>query len=455
MPRKKSLAGKKKSQAKTTPQTVKKDIGKKFSRLKGMKDILFEDQKYWDLAIKKSSELARLYGFRKIDTPVMENFEFYKNFYNQDSEVFNQIYSFTDPNNNKLALRPDSLPSMARAYVEHNMFNLTQPIKMHWCGPVFRYEKVQSGRLRQMHQFSLGIFGEDNSIADFMLILIAYVFFRELQIDTQVQINNLGCEECRDVYLEELKKYYRDKTRKNKLCSKCKNDINKNPLRLFNCPEESCQELKEEAPPIIDFLCDTCRENFMRVLEYLDEMEVPYNLNPCLFRCSEYYNGTVFEIWPVDENGEINSKDLSLAGGGRCDAIVEKLGVKDIKACGFSVGLERTVNKMRTKDIPFGEDAAGLIFMAQLGDQARRRMIALFEEFRRSGFNVGQAFTRDNLKDQLDEAKRLEARYSLILGQKEFNDNTILLRDMESGNQEIVDLKKIKQEVEKRLKNEE
>lgn len=441
----------------TSDKTNKGKSGKrsaripKISRLRGMKDINFNDYRYWDLILKKARDLSRSFGFQNMEIPLLEKQELYEKVLGPESSFLNgEIYFFTDKSRDKVALRPSGTPGLARAYLEYGLYNLKQPVKMSWLGPVFRFEKTQSGKYRQFYQFNLEFYGEDNPVADFMLIMIAYKFFSELQINTQVQINTWGCEDCRAEYLNKLKKYYRSK--RTKLCAACKKKINKFPLELLKCEKESCRELREEAPPVVDFLCEKCQGDFTKILEYLDEMEIPYNLSPVLVKDLDYYNfGTVFEFWDADEEG--SQEGFSLGGGGRFNKMVEDLGGKPTPACGFSLGLERTLLKMKKHNIPIDEEEENVIFLTQLGEQARRKMLLLFEELRKSGFKVKQSFTRDNLKEQLEEASECGAKISLILGQKEVNDNTILIRDMESGNQEVIDYNKVKPEVEKRLEN--
>ncbi len=440
---------------KEVKKTTKKAPAKKdFSRLRGMKDILFDEYKYWDLVIKKATELAKAYSFQKIETPVLERLDLFEKATGKTSDIVSkEMYTFIDRNDERIALRPEATPSLVRAYIDHGMFNLPQPVKMFWLGPLFRHDKPQSGRYRQFNQFDLEVFGEENPVADILIILIAYNFFKELQIEVQVQINSIGCEECRKEYIDALLEFYKERGKRSKLCNDCRKRILKNPLRLLDCKEESCAQVREGAPQIVDFLCDPCKDHFIKVLEYLDELEIPYNLNPYLVRGLDYYNRTVFEIWPQEEESEEHKQraQSALGGGGRYDGLVELMGGRPTPACGFGLGLERTIITIKEKNIPIKKDNQNLVFIAQLGDQARRKAMNLFEEMRRSGINVRQAFTKDSLKAQLEEANRLDAKFSLILGQKELMDDTILLRDMESGIQEVIDYKKINQEIEKRM----
>lgn len=439
---------------------------KRFVRLRGMKDVLPEEYQCWNLIIKKAVELAKAYSFKRTDTPVLENLELYERSTGKTSDIVTkEMFAFIDKNGERVALRPEATPGLVRSYIEHGMFNMPQPVKLFWLGPLFRHEKPQSGRLRQHTQFDLEIFGDPSPIADAQLILIAYNFFRELQIETQVQINSIGCGECRKEYTVKLMEYYKERGKRAKLCGDCKKRLVKNPLRLLDCKEEKCIELALEAPQIVDCLCDNCRNHFIKVLEYLDDLDMPYNLNPYLVRGLDYYTRTVFEIWPASAGSAFAAeaapakgaaaagRQISLGGGGRYDNLIEKMGGRPTPACGFGLGIERAVMKIKENNIPIKRDDEPDVFLAQLGDQARRKAIILFEELRRAGFRVREAFTKDSLKAQLEIANQLNAKYSLILGQKEIMDGTILIRDMESGIQEIIDYKKIKSEIEKRLGN--
>jgi len=443
---------KKKIVEKNRPDAAERGEGRKgkvFAKLRGMKDVMFDDYRYWDLVCKKAADLANYYGFKRIDTPILERQDLFEKALGKNSDlVVKEMYSFLDKSGDKVAMRPDVTPGIARAYIEHSIFNLEQPVKFFFTGPVFRHEKPQSGTIRQHTQFDLEIFDEEKPAADAQLILIAYNFFRELQIDIQVQINNIGCNECRQEYIKKLLNFYKERGKRSKLCVECKKRLAKNPMQLLDCKEKECVALRDGAPQIVDSLCDGCRNHFIKVLEYLDDMDLPYNLNPFMVRGLEYYNKTVFEFWPADNE---DGRQISLGGGGRYDNLVEQLGGKPTFACGFGLGLERTIMKIKEKNIPLQGSGEKIIFIAQLGDSAKRKAMNLFEEMRRAGFQVRQSFTRDNLKAQLEDATKMGAAISLIIGQKEVLDGTILIRDMESGIQEVSDYNKTKSEVEKRL----
>jgi len=280
--------------------------GIRFSRLRGMKDVLFDESLYWDLAEKKSRDLARFYGFKKIDTPILERASMYERSTGKETDIVSkEMYTFMDKNEEKVALRPEATPGIVRAYIEHGLFNLPQPVKTYWWGPLFRYEKPQSGRYRQHTQFNMDIYGEVSPVADAQLIQIAYHFFSELQISVQVHINSIGCQDCRAEYIKKLVDFYKERGKRSKLCVDCKKRFAKNPLRLLDCKEKECVEVREDVPQIVDYLCDPCREHFIRVLEYLDEMNVPYNLTPSLVRGLDYYNRTVFEMVEISEDTDM------------------------------------------------------------------------------------------------------------------------------------------------------
>jgi len=452
MPRRKKIE--------VAPVPVKKEVrAEKFSRLRGMRDILSDEYKYWNLTLKKADDLANFYGFKRIETPIIERLDLYERSTGKETDIVSkEMYSFVDLSGDKIALRPEMTPGMVRAYIEHGMFNLPQPLKLYSIGQCFRHDKPQAGRYRQFNQFDVEVFGEAGPATDAQLILMAYNFFKELQINVTVQINSIGCPVCRPEYVKRINEFYKERGKRSKLCNDCKRRLVKNPLRLLDCKEETCQAIREDAPQIVDSLCDGCRDHFIKVLEYLDDLDIQYNLNSYLVRGLDYYNRTVFEFTMLDEESaeEGSERDrlgrqASLGGGGRYDGLVEYMGGRPTPACGFGLGLERTINVIKEKNIPIKEEVKNYIFLAQIGEQAKRKAFVLFEDLRRAGFDVRQAITKDSLKSQLEDANKLGAKFTLILGQKEIIDGTIIIRDMESGAQEVVDLKKIQSEISKRF----
>ncbi|KKR48872.1 MAG: Histidine-tRNA ligase [Candidatus Magasanikbacteria bacterium GW2011_GWC2_40_17] len=435
-----------KNNKEATAEPIKKTIQTP-QPLRGMKDILPSDQGYWWLVFDKVRALAKTYGFEKIDTPLLEEATLFSRSIGKETDIVEkEMYIFEDLDGQKLALRPEATASIMRAFLNHGMWNLPQPIKAWYWGPMFRHERPQSGRYRQFHQFGFEILGEDGPVADAMIIMIAYNFYAEMGVNASIQINSLGCQVCRENYKNELVQYY--KTHRSKICETCKKRMQKNPLRLLDCKEPGCISIKEGAPQMIDFLCDDCRNHFMSVLEYLDELGLPYFLNHNLVRGLDYYTRTVFEIYST---GEDEGSQSALGGGGRYDLLSEALGGKPVPACGFAHGVERAVNKIKEAGRIVPETFKAEIFIAQLGEQARRKAFTLFEKFKHSGIKVAEAFCRNSLRAQLEQADKLGARYALIVGQKEVQDGSVIIRDMESGVQETIDVNKAVAEIQKKM----
>lgn len=427
------------------------------SRLLGMKDWVGTECRYFDFVVNKANEFAKIYSFTPIKTPIMESSDLFKKStrHNADKE----FYSVEGEKSEKMILRPEMTQGVIRAYLENNLAESGLPARLFSLGPIFRYEKLQTGHYRESTQMNLEIIGEDKPLAEALLITVAHNFFKELGINTQVQINSIGTAECRKEYCAKLLAFYKERGRRSKLCNACKNGLGKNCLSLLDCKEEGCMKLREEAPQIADYLSAESREHFAKTLEFLDELNINYNFNPYLVRGLSYYNDTVFEFWPVNEDGSILGK-LALGGGGRYDSLVESLGGSATPAIGLAIGLERTLARVKDKQLLINKKEEDIVFIAQLGDQAKLKALQLFEELRNAGFNVRQSFASDSLKLQLEEAIAMQAKTSLILGKKEIMDGTILMRDMESGAQETVVFKKIKERlsrkdklIEKRLIN--
>ncbi len=418
------------------------------ARLKGFKDIIPEEWRYWRLVADKALQLARIYDFERLETPILEPLALFERGLGKHSPVVeHQLYTFVDNDGDKVALRPQLRPSIARAVIEHQLVDELKFAKLCLFGPVFRCDRIQSGLWRQHTQWSLDIINNPSPISDALIIMIGYNFFKELQLDIRVDINSLGDAECRASYSTKLVEHYKEKMKKSKLPAELKRDILKKPLEALRSTDERIVELNQDAPAIVDFLSEDAKNHFFTVIEHLDAFGVPYNLNHTLFGAADYYGRTVFEFIAPEEEGR---KEAVLGSGGRYDNLFERLHGKPTSAVGFAVGIEKTVSRIRSLDLPVEEGGAE-IYLAQLGDAPRQKALAMFEELRKAGFRVSQGFLHNALKHQLEEAQKLNVRYTLVLGQKELMDGTIIIRDMESGAQEVVDAKKIIHELEKRL----
>jgi len=408
----------------------------KFQRITGMHDILPQDQKYFEKIYNTCKSIAEFYGFSKIDTPILEETElFIKGTGDTTDIVQKEMYNLKTKGGDSLTLRPEFTPGVIRAYIEHGMKNLIQPVKLYSYGPVFRYEKPQTGRYRQFYQFNLESIGEKNAVADAQIIQIFYSILSELKFKKLiVKINSIGENRCRSNYKKVFIKYCQSK--QSILCSDCKRRLKENPLRILDCKEEKCQKIINDSqiPQIIDYLCEECHAHFKSVLEFLDEIEIPYFLDPYLVRGLDYYTKTTFEIF-ADNNKN------ALAGGGRYDNMIKLFGGDDRSAVGGAIGIERIILEMKNLDIKFSETKDSQIFLIQLGELAKKKSLKLLE-----------SFSQDSLKAQLSMANKAGVKYVLILGQKEVLDKTIIIKNMESGQQEIVDIEKVIEKIKKHIK---
>lgn len=444
------------------PKTKKETGGiddkkpKVYKSLRGFRDILPDSQAYWDKVEDAARKIATDYSFDRIRLPYLEQTQLFERSVGKGTDIVDkEMFSFVDPSNTKVTLRPEATAQVVRTYIEHGMLNKPQPVKLWYFGPMFRHDRPQAGRYRQFWQFGLEAIGSNEPIIDAQIIIICYRLLKELGLDVTVQINSIGTPESRRDYIMELVSYFKQFRRQ--LSETDKKRLQKNPLRLLDSKEPEIQELKVDAPQIVDWLDDTSKQDFMKVLEYLDEAEVPYELNPFLVRGLDYYSKTVFEIVPnltreiVNENEEEKSQN-ALGGGGRYDGLVEMLGGREgTPAMGAALGIERIILAMKAQEVPINKQREIDVFFCQLGEAARRKGLSVFEQFRSAGIATGEAFGKGSLKTQLEMADKLKAKVALILGQKEVLDGTIIIRDMESGAQEIVDVNKVVEIVKKQL----
>jgi histidyl-tRNA synthetase len=428
--------------------TPKKSKKTPIQLVKGMKDILPNEENIWFFIREKVFLMARDYGFSYIDTPIVEATALFKRAVGEETDaVAKEMYSFVDQGGEKLSLRPENTAGIVRAYIEHGMLNVPQPVKLFYFAPQFRHDKPQAGRYRQFWQFGFEVLGENDPVIDAQVISMSYFILKELGLNTEVQVNSIGDDACRPKYLKILTQYFKDN--KKDLCPDCQKRLLKNPLRILDCKIKKCQDLGQNAPQTVDHLCESCNKDFTAVLEYLDEMDVKYVLNPKIVRGLDYYSKTTWELVETDEEGKLQA----LGGGGRYDALVELLGGRQTPAVGFACGVERVLNKMRENKVDLPPVFCPDVYIAQLGVEARKKSLSLMNELRAGGIAVSEDISKTGLKNQLESADRRKAKYALILGQKEIVDGTILIRDMENGVQETVDYKKVVKEVKKRLEH--
>ncbi|MEX2090629.1 MAG: histidine--tRNA ligase [Candidatus Paceibacterota bacterium] len=416
---------------------------------RGMRDILPEEQKYWRYVMKKAEPLLEFFGFEKIETPILESTELFQRSVGEETDIVEkEMFSLKTKGGDSLTLRPEGTAPTVRAYIENGLSVRPHPIKLYYSGPFFRHEQPQKGRYRQYYSIGIETIGDGSEAVDAELIFLGYKLLSSFGLDGyNVHINSLGDSSCRPAYIKALKDYY--KNRLKKVCVTCKVRFKTNILRMLDCKEDVCKEIAKDAPQMIDYLDDDCKKHFKHVLEFLDEAKVPYILNPHLVRGLDYYTRTVFEFLP-EENITAQSAVIS---GGRYDKLVEQLGGSKTPAAGWGMGLDRIVEALKEKNINVPDlRPKPKVFLVQLGEAAKKKSLLLFEALRKAGVETKSSLGRDSIKSQLRIAHRLGVKFTLILGQKEALDETIILKDMDASTQETIPLEKIVDEVKKRLK---
>ncbi len=447
MPQKKSTT------VKIAPKKVKTEKIKieplKLQPPRGMKDILPVDQPFWEQVRRVSERLARDYGYLRMDTPLVEYANLFTRSIGESTDIVEkEMYTFTTRGGDKVALRPELTAGNCRSYIQNGMQVMAKPVKIFSTGPVYRYDRPQAGRYREHHQVNFDAFGEQDPILDAQMIQVASRLIQALGIKSiQLQVNSIGCPVCRKSYKELLVSYLESK--KTKLCQDCKRRIVTNPLRVLDCKEDKCFQVSASSPQSVDHLCDECRLHFKTLLEYLDELDLLYVINPRLVRGLDYYTKTVFEIWSGSEEG----RKLSLGGGGRYDNLIKQMGGEDTPAIGFAIGVERIIEEMRRVQAKPYKPPKPKVFLAQLGNLAKKKSLKMFSELEKNGILVAESFGRGSLKSQLKVANRLGVEITLILGQKETLDGTVIVKNMVTGAQETINAEKLVELIKKKLKS--
>ena len=424
-----------------------------FQTPKGMRDLLPEDSVYWEKALDVAREVAEFYGFGHIETPILEYSDLFSRGVGLGTDIVEkEMYVLKTKGGDSLALRPESTAPIMRSFIENGMSRLPQPVKLWYFGPHYRHENPQAGRYRQFYQVGFEIVGgESDPIFDAEIIIAAVRFIEKMKIKNIIlEINSIGCRQCRGIYRKKLQDFYRREMASSKrsgkiICKDCERRIETNPMRLLDCKEELCAELKANAPSILDGLCSPCRTHFKGVLEFLDEVDIPYTLNPYLVRGLDYYNRTVFEIFAEDGG-------IALGGGGRYDYLAEMIGGRSTPAVGVAPGIDRIINVLKERESGLELKKRERPFVAHVGDTAKRKAFALIEEFYKNGVKVVEALGKDSLQAQLKVADRENCPIALIIGQKEVYEETVIVRDMKTGVQENVPASRIVEEIKERMR---
>lgn len=423
-----------------------------FQTPKGMRDLLPVDAPYWEKARESAADIGDFYGFGHIETPILENSDLFIRGVGLGTDIVEkEMFTLKTKGGDSLALRPESTASIIRSFIENGMSRLPQPVKLWYFGPQFRHENPQSGRFRQFYQTGFEIVGgESDPIYDAQVIIASVRFLEAMKIkNPTIQINSIGCRSCRALYRKKLLEFYRKEIAAGKkkgktICKDCERRMDTSVLRLLDCKEESCEEIRSRAPSILDSLDSPCRTHFKGVLELLDEIGLSYMLNPYLVRGLDYYNRTVFEFFTEGEN-------IALGGGGRYDYLAEMVGGRPTPAVGAAMGVDRIIGILKSKEINFDGRKKDKVFVVHVGDMAKKKAFALMEEFRKANVRAMEALGKDSLQAQMKVADKEEAPLALIIGQKEVYEGVVIIRDMKTGVQENVPIGKIVDEVKKRL----
>jgi len=405
---------------------------------RGTFDILPEEYVYWKYIEEKAAFLCQLYGYQPLSTPIFEDAQLFTQTVAGGTDIVDkEMYIFEDKNGQELALRAEGTAPVCRAYLEHGLFNLAQPVKLYYIGPAFRYERPQSGRYRQHHQVGFEALGEADPALDAEVIEMAWQFFLSLGLSgVSIQLNSIGCKLCRPGYLEVLKQHYSSYT--DRLCPDCKARLTRNPLRLLDCKKASCQNIAKTAPKIPDYLCHECQLHFQSVQKYLGALSTPFQLNHRLVRGLDYYTRTVFEVEPQEKEGQ-----STLGGGGRYDDLIEALGGKPTPGVGFAAGLERIILNLKGQHLDIPPLPRPDVFIAYLGHEAKIQAMKIAAELRKAEIATIMATGDKSLKGQMRQANSLGSTQVLILGEQESRNRNVILRDMRSGEQQTIPLAEI------------
>ncbi len=399
--------------------------------IRGFKDILPGEVEKWQFVEEEARRLFGLFGFSELRIPLLERTELFARGIGASSDIVGkEMYTFPDRDGDSLTLRPEATTSIVRAYLEHNLY-LKEPVgKYYFIGPMFRYERPQKGRYRQFHQIDAEFLGvqEPEADAEILVMLMRYLTGLGLK-KVSLQINSLGCPDCRLPYKAEIQKFLR--TKSEGLCEDCQRRLETNPLRVFDCKQTTCRALLATAPVILDFLCADCRRHFERVKTLLNGLELAYSVNPRMVRGLDYYTRTAFEV----VTGELGAQN-AVCGGGRYDGLAEEIGGPPIPAIGFAIGMERLVmllgeerNYSRYPDV----------FVAALGEEAQRRAFILLQDLRDAGIWAEADYGGKSLKSQMRRADKMKSSYVIILGEEELKKGHAVLRDMATKGQEEIE----------------
>ena len=403
--------------------------------VKGTQDLLPAEtakQRYLESTL---FEIAESFGFKEIRTPVFEHTELFQRGVGETTDVVQkEMYTFDDKGGRSVTLRPEGTAGAVRAFLEHGLFNESLPQKLCYLLNCYRYEKPQAGRWREFQQFGVEMFGSADPSSDAEVISIAYQIFSFLGVeDLELQINSIGCPECRKKYHEALKNYFEEY--KTELCNTCNDRLEKNPMRILDCKSPVCKKISENSPVIIDYLCDDCREHFEGVKKYLDSMGINYTVNPRIVRGLDYYTRTVFEF----VSNAIGAQG-TVCGGGRYDLLVEELGGPKTPALGFGMGTGRLKMLLSAQGIELPGDNVCEIYIAPTDKESSYKVMSMVTDLRASGIHAETDVVGRSLKAQMKYADKIGARYTTVIGSDELAAGKVKVKNMSSGSVAELDI---------------
>ncbi|MBI5816908.1 MAG: histidine--tRNA ligase [Candidatus Yonathbacteria bacterium] len=461
---------------KEKPKSGKKEP---FASPRGMKDIIDTEYYQYQGFFEKAAEVAVYYGFKPIETPILEKEGVFTSGVGEGTDIIEkEMYTLRTKGGDHLALRPEGTASIMRSYIENGMNAWPQPVMLYYYGPFFRHENPQRGRLRQLHQFGVEMLGTPKSIADAIIIRTMLVILEEAGFkNTVLMVNSIGDKECRPAYMRELVSYYRKHI--NEICADCRERMKKNPLRVLDCKNPKCAPLKQGAPQSISLLCGPCRDHFKEVLEYLEAMNISYRINHHLVRGLDYYTRTVFEIidgeeeqlekspeGKDDKEGGVTDKNkdekekekkevqkpepLALASGGRFDYLAKNLGSKkDVPGVGGAIGVDRIIMSPKHKPLEPRIMKKPKVYFIQFGFEAKLKSLSIIEVLRKARIPIFQSLSKDSLGAQLSVAERLKIPFTIIFGQKEALEGTVIVRDMNTRSQDTIKIDELPEYIKK------
>ena len=402
-----------------------------FQAPRGTTDLLPAEQKHWRYIESKAVTLARKYGYGRIDTPVFEDSELFVRSVGEGTDIVEkEMYTFDDRGGDSVTLRPEGTAPVCRAYLQHGLHNLPQPVRMYYFCPVFRYERPQAGRFREHHQFGVEALGDADPSVDAEIIELAWQLMLTLGLqDVELLVNNIGDTQCRPDYVSNLATYYSGHF--DKLCADCRDRLDRNPLRLLDCKVQTCRALGDEAPRSAENLCQECGDHWAKLQEYLGMMDIPYRVDHRLVRGLDYYTRTVFEVQPLVEGSQ-----STIIGGGRYDGLIQELGGRPTPGIGFATGMERLALNLKSGGVAVPDEPSPTYLVINVGDAARPAAMDLAAKLRQAGVGAILGSGSRALRGQMRQANALEIPYALILGDDEIERGEVVVRNMETSKQE-------------------